>query len=146
MNLPDPEVLLEMLSRAVNTDGTVNVELVKAVYAMLAPQYRPILDQIPELVGIFAEDLGKINEVLVNAVLEVADSTGAVNARNKLLKRKTENRFAILQAYKLAGFTLDQAMSLLLTDITNVKIARANTLASGRNITNKRRTTTRQAA
>lgn len=127
INLEQLSMLFPMFQ---NDNGTVDTDTVKKLYEAVAPKYRPMVKQIPELIGIIAGDLGLVSEALVDSVLEISNGDSMTAARTKLLQQRSKLRFEAYTSYVDAGFAPDMALSIMLADIANAKTARSNAFAS----------------
>lgn len=107
-------------------DGTEKTEgkkmladLMKALYSGLTQKYRPVLKHLLPIIG---ELLGKDLNLVLLPILKLSNEAGESEEVQEERQRGRENRArtrkAILDAYTKAGFTPDQAMTLLLHDIS----------------------------
>ena len=105
---------------AEKTEGEAMLaNLIKALYIGLTQEYRPVLKHLLPIIGeLLGKDLNLVLLPFLRLSNEVGESEEVKEERQRGRENRASTRKAILDAYTKAGFTPDQAMTLLLHDIS----------------------------
>lgn len=89
------------------------------VYDVLVKGYRPLIRAVPAITDKAVRDLMPVFVGIMQAVDSASNDPDFLQALEKSRTTKARSRKADLDIYVEAGFTRDEAMSLLLLDVAN---------------------------
>jgi len=115
------ETILEKLFEAVLGDEKLSdkdaEKLLIGLYEGYANNAGPIVRAAPKVAGRVSKDLAPIIAGVLELITSTMDSTEVRGALDRFMKVRAKSRMASVDIYVKAGFTRQEAVSILLQDI-----------------------------
>lgn len=119
------DTVLESIDKLLETKDGVSEEvlaaLVNELYNGVVKKYRPVIGVLPNVSSKVGMDIIPVIVAGLKIVHTVVEDVGFQAEMERGKKLKALNRFKSLKSYEGAGFTREEAMSLILADIANHK-------------------------
>lgn len=118
-------VVLESIEKLLELESGASEEvlsaLVNELYEGVVKKYRPVIGVLPNVSDKIGKDISPILIAGLRIANTVTEDAGFRTEITRGKKLKAVNRFESLMAYHEAGFTREEAMSLILADIASQK-------------------------
>lgn len=97
------------------------VDFAKALFNGTTEDYRSLIDAVPQLAEIPAEDIGKLIRALMRLITRATSSKEFLTDLAALQATRAKHRKSALDMYQKAGFKRGEAFELILADIASMR-------------------------
>lgn len=110
--------------------GRMNADTLAEMYEDVVEPYRDVLQGLPKIFDQVGEDAAPLAAAFLKTCCDIAERQDVEAQLQRGRQIRAQTRFASLSAYTDAGFSREEAMTLVLADATYVRKAMSDTAAS----------------